>query len=273
MPVTLPPEHAFRPMTPADLEPVLATIVSLDEEVAQDAAESYDTQGLNGQYVLTFRDKVVGVTGVRPIPDTDGAYWLSWTYMDYAGAPPGERLDGPDLLNLVAEALEGLGARKLFVQLSSYDGPIGRGRTHGGGEESYLAAGFERELTQRRYYARSEDLIVLARRLRPPQPAEDIEPDPARATIVDSDEIPETDDAYYIDWEFADDGREDSPKAIAKWLRKIEKWKGRVVFIGIPVYAPGVVEQFREAGFKEDGRLRDLIADGIDEIFMRKDIA
>ena len=90
---------------------------------------------------------------------------------------------------------------------------------------------------------------------------------------MDSDEIPETDDAYYIDWEFADDGREDSPKAIAKWLRKIEKWKGRVVFIGIPVYAPGVVEQFREAGFKEDGRLRDLIADGIDEIFMRKDIA
>ncbi len=266
----LPDGTEFRPMSPSDLDDVLKLVRAHDKEDAAAAAESYADRGLDGQFVLVRNEAVIGVTGARPIPETDQSYWLSWTYMDRM-AMTDARLTGQLLLYQLTAWLKGEGARKVFVEISSVDAPIGGGSARGGADWSYLRSGFARELTQRDYYDVAESLTVMGLRLGLGQ-AERAGEETAPAVITDADEIEETDDAYYIDWAYAEDGPGDDTERIMEWVDKIRRWEGRMALVGVPGNASAVLQQFRQAGFTEEGRLADLIQDGVDEVRLRLDI-
>lgn len=256
-------EPVFRPMRRGDVRHVLALI---DRESVRDARKSYSRRGLDGQFVLESQGRIIGCTGARPYEDTDRAFRLSWTYLN---APAGSAIPADYLLECLATELAGRNGRKLFAEVGSIDAPLAGGMS-GGAQRSLTDAGFQRELTMRDYYDRGENLVVLSRRLREPQII--AQPDnPAGINIIDADEIEETDDAYYLDWKYAD-ASGDQPERIEKWIDKIRRWRGRVVFVGVPSNAPGVLSALKDVGFYEEGRLRDLIADGLDEVRLRRDV-
>ena len=78
------------------------------------------------------------------------------------------------------------------------------------------------------------------------------------------DEIPETDDAYYIGWEFTD-GPGASADDVGAIVQQVRKWQGRTVFMGMPSNAVGVASLFLSSRFRAEGQLADFYADGVHE--------
>jgi hypothetical protein len=269
---SLPDGIGFREMTPSDVADVLKIIQRHNPDDAECATESY-AQGVDGQFVLTHADAVAGVTGARAISDTDRSYWLSWTYLDLptqGRLSCGDRCDSI-LFELVLEQLQQWNARKVFAMISPrFDSPMGGVHHFGGAQRSYLDFGFEPELTHRDYYDRGEEMTLLSYRVQPRQPVEPVGEDTRSLDVIDTDEIAETDDAYYLDWGFSDEG--DEIKGLSDRLNDIREWRGRVVFIGIPHFATVAIEQLQSVGFLEEGRIADFYEDGIDEIRLRLDL-
>jgi len=212
----------------------------------------------------------VGVTGFRAIEHTDRAYWLSWSYIDLDHSR--SRLTGQHVLECAVDRLRAENGRKLFVEVSASDAPIDSARQYGAAKGMYERFGFKGESHHADYYQHGEDMSVLSYRIEDPKPAADIEPETRPLVVTDADEIFETDDAYFVEWAYADDGSESSVRDITKWVDKIGKWDGRCAFIGVPSHATTAQQQVQEAGFAEDGRLKDLICDGIDEVRYRVDL-
>jgi len=255
----------FREMGEADLDAVAAVLRHVESEEAEEALEAM-RESLEHRFVLVHGERVDGVTGFREVPDTDRSYWLSYT-----GLEPGEAT-GDDLILPLLDRLRTLGARKLFVMLGDADSAPGSIRRSGGAREFYEELGFSIEARHADYYDRSEGAIVMGHRLAgKPRPAGKI-PDPGRIRIVDSDEIEETDDAYYLDWEFAGEDPESSPREFEDWIGTLREWEARVAFLGLPSDAKAAAAQVLEAGFVEDGRLTDFIEDGIHEVRYRMDL-
>lgn len=259
-------------MRHGDMRDVLKIIQSHNPDDAECAAESYG-RGLDGQFVLTHQNVIAGVTGAREISGTDRSYWLSWSYVDSSSRI---RLSGGSssdtiLFELLYAQLQQANARKLFAMLSpNVDSPIGGGHSYGGAGRSYESFGFELELIHRDYYDRGEQMTVMSYRLQPRQPTGAVAPDMRSLVVFDADEISETDDAYYLEWEFSD--FDDELGGLSVCLSEIRGWKGRVAFIGVPGFAIRAIEQLEGFGFREDGRLTDFIEDGIDEIRLRLDL-
>ncbi len=255
----------FREMTEADLDAVAAVLSHVESEDAEEALEAM-REDLSDRFVLVHGDRVDGVTGFREIPDTDRSYWLSYT-----GLEPGEAT-GDDLIPPLLDRLRAACARKLFVMLGDADAAPGSIRRSGGAREFYEKLGFSVEARHANYYDRSEAAIVMGIRLAgSARPAGKI-PDPGRIRIVDSDEIDETDDAYYVDWEFAGEDPESSPREFEDWIGSLREWEARVAFLGLPSDAKAAAAQVLEAGFTEDGRLTDFIEDGVHENRFRYDL-
>ena len=271
MPVSLPESFHFREMNSVDVSAVLQIIRRHNEDDFEAASESY-ARSLNGQFVLTRDNSVIGATGARAIPGTDKSFWLSWTYLD-----PTASLAFPDptlIFELVCEKLkERANARKLFAMISpTVDSGLGGGHSYGGALDSYLEFGFETELTHSDYYAAGESMTLLSHRLRSPGSRSSSPPMENRSiSILDADEIPETDDAYFLEWDFANSPPVDQ-QAVPYWLEAIRQWEGRVVLIGIPGNANRAMEQLCQAGFRKDGVITDFFADGLDEVRLRFDL-
>lgn len=225
MSIPYPPGIEFRPLRSSDVRAVGSLIAQVDDDDAENAIESY-RRDLNGHYVLTQAGAVIGVTGALEAPNTDRAWWLSWTYLDESHRGTGL---GALLLEALFAELEHRNARKIFVNTSDYI-DAQKGRVYEDAMHAYQRVGFVEELRHRDYYAPGESLITLGLRL---QPAEDhvTSPDPhdLLAAPTDFGEIEETDGAYYIDWEFMDD-QDWHPEPWDKILRGIAKRRGRVAF-------------------------------------------
>jgi hypothetical protein len=253
-------------MERSDVKAALAVIATSDPEDADAARQTY-RKGLAGHYVMAYGDRVVGVTGTEPIPDTEAAFWLSWCYLDGAAAPA--ELKGDDLLRWTVEHAREQGARKLFAEASQVDAPIGQSRRLGGARRMYEMFGFVVEAEHHDYYLPGEDLTVLSYRIAKRDGSPLIEEEERFILLIDADEIAETDDAYYIDWQYDESGTGSTVQEIRQWVDRIAGWEGRCAFVGIPSHASVAQGQLIEAGFEEDGRLTDLICDGIDEIRYR----
>ncbi len=255
----------FRELTEADLDAVAAILRHVESEEADEALAAM-REDPSDRFVLVHGDRVDGVTGYRAIPDTDRSCWLSYT-----GLEPGEAT-GDDLILPLLDHLRGTGARKLFIMLGDADAAPGSIRRSGGAREFYEKLGFSVEARHADYYDRSEGAIVMGIRLAgKAHPAGKL-PDPGRIRITDSDELDETDDAYYVEWEFAGEDPESSPREFDDWIGSLREWEARVAFLGLPSDAKAAAAQVLEAGFNEDGRLTDLIEDGIHEIRFRYDL-
>jgi len=266
MALTLPTGIDFRLMAPGDIDAVLAIIGQHDEDDYEMARQAFANGG-GDQFVLTAHDEVVGTTGASYADGTDATYWLSWTYLDevYRG-----RGLGSVMLETMVDQLRTLEARKVFVNVSDYV-DMERGSIYEDAMRAYERAGFVEELRHRDYYDRNESLIVLGMRLAPePQASGTVTPDQRAGRLVDCGEIPDTEDAYLIDWEFTE-GTGSTDDDVREYLSKIAKWEGRVVFVSASTEATRVMGLLRNNGFFEEGRLRDFYEDGMDDIHFRYD--
>jgi len=257
----------FREMTQADLPRVIEIIEAAEPD---DAKEAYSDikRDLTDRFVMTLGGEVFGLTGYREVPDTDRSFWLSWTGVD-PEAVSGEV--GEALITWVVGTLRDHGGRKLFTMIADGDIAPGAGTQRGRARIFYEGLGFGVEARHREYYDRGDDATVLGYRLVPAGAPPSGIVDPGPVSVLDSDEIPETDDAYYLDWDFAGKSPPATPADLEAWIARIEKWGGRVAFIGLPSHANAGIGQLTAAGFREDGRLKDLIEDGIDEVRLRYD--
>ena len=264
MAIDLPPGLEFRAMTSADVKRALQIIRDDDDDDAQCARKSYK-RSLDDQFVLTNSGEVIGVTGARPIDGTDRSSWLSWTYLD-----PGQQRRGwgTNMLQAMIETFREMGTRKVFAMVSEDEGGGGR---YGRAIQTYNRAGFFEELRHPDYYDAGETMIAMGLRIQSEFNVDPDDPDLRPPRLTDVDEIVETDDAYYIDWEFAD-GQGSSPADLARMIDRVRKWEGRVVFVSAASDAHAVAEYFQGAGFGEEGQLLDFYEDGINETHFRLDL-
>ena len=261
----LPEGVDFRPLTGADVPAVLEIIRQHDDDDFAFAKASYQ-RDIGGHYVLAIQGIVFGVTGGRYIDGTDDTFALSWTYLH--AEHRGQGL-GKCMVQQILELLRQQGARKVFANTSDYvnEKVVDVYRA---ARELYVAVGFQEELRHAHYFDRHETLVALGYRLRPPAP-EPVEFDERGIVFTDVDEIPETDDAYFIGWEFTD-GPGANADDVAGIVQQVRKWKGLAVFMGIPSNAPGVASLFLSSRFRAEGQLTDFYADGLHERHFRFDL-
>jgi GNAT superfamily N-acetyltransferase len=256
----LPQGIEFRPMTEEDIAPALRIIGSHDEEDGEEAAETYEEFGTADQYVLTERGEVIGVTGCRAIDYTDRSYWLSWTCMAKDQRRKGL---GEAMLSQLIEVMGGMNARRLFVNTSDlpkYSDAI----------QCYENQGFRLEVNYQDYYCPGESRLTYARRIGPLYGIRPVfEPSDRGVFLAGAGEIDETDGAYYIGWDYSEDGAMFHAQDLSDAIERVRYDNGRCIFVGFPSALAGVETAFQAAGFVNCGRLVDFYEDGLDEIHYR----
>jgi ribosomal protein S18 acetylase RimI-like enzyme len=259
----LPQGWEFRPMKEEDITDALEIIYSHDEDDGEWAESAYENAGVEDQYVITYNQKVAGVTGVEEAEETDGTYWISWTYM--AEEHQGKGMGALMLKSLLA-VLEEKNVRQLFVTLSDYvdpeDGPI-----YEKALKMYTSLGFTEQIVHKDYYEPGESELIYGYALRIPVPMETIDDDNRGIVFTDLFEIDETDGAYAIDWEFSN--RNCTIKEMNHYLKLAKKNGARSVFISFPSNVVSGYEVLQATGFNPVGMLKNFYEDGIHEVHFR----
>jgi GNAT superfamily N-acetyltransferase len=256
-------------MSPDDVQTALQIIRAHDQDDYETAIQSYENYGVEDQYVLEAESRVIGVTGIRYIPDTDRSYFLSWTYLD-----PGFRGRGlgTAMLEELLSVLEQRGVRKLFVNTSDLMDPK-QDQVYRDAIKMYETLGFRLELNYRDYYEPGESRLTYGRRIGPLYALRPVfEPDPAGVRLLGIEEIAETDDAYFVEWEFCEDGSMFASQDLVQLARQAKEWDARCVFAGFPSNLPQMEQSVEGAGFSNCGRLVDFYEDGLDEVHYRLDL-
>lgn len=264
----LPTGVEFRPMQPSDVKRVLKIIHQHDEDDYEEAREAYRA-GLDGQFVLTVDNVVVGATGAQDEEEADQTWWLSWTYLDEERQGSGL---GAVMLVKMLDQMREWGARKVFVSTSDYV-DLARGEVYRDAMLAYKRLGFVEELRHANYYERNEAQIILGYRVgADPLNVPQTEPDERGVALLGYGEIPETDGALFVEWEYAED-EGSSPADMERLISHAERDRGRVLFISAPSDATALASLLQSAGFMEEGRLRDFYEDGLDDVHFRYDIS
>ncbi len=266
----LPEGVEVRPMQGQDVTAVLSLIEQHDEDDAEAAKESYEESGLADQFVLTEQDKIIGVTGFRPVEGTDNTCWLSWTYMlpEKQGQGYGTRV-----LESLIEHLKEINVRKIFVSTSDYREEDGAA-AYEAAQKMYETVGFKEELRHPDYYAPGETQIVYGLAINSPVLKPAILHEEVFIEFTGMHEIEETEDTYHIQWQAQ--ARKLFGKNTQFTLDDLElakstgaEWEARSLLISFPSNIPSVVEPLFKAGFSEAGRLKDYYEEGLDEVHYR----
>lgn len=256
----------LRPMVSGDVRRALEIISEYDQDDAEEAQESY-ARSLDGQYCLCEQGLVIGVVGGKHIPDTDGSFGLSWTYLQSDHRRSGK---GTRMLTWMIEILKELDARKVFVHASDYLHPS-QGDVYRDARDMYIQTGFCQELRHPDYYAPGESMLVYGMRLAPREVVEvvlnldDIK-------LTDVDEIPETNDAYWLAWELVSQGNGTKPQDFQRIVDQVREWGGRSIYMAFPSDVANASTLVTAARFKSSGRLIDYYEDGIDEVHYRYEL-
>lgn len=263
----LPKGVDFRPMTRQDIGLVLDIIKAHDEDDFEEAQETYK-HSLEGQYVLTVDNRVVGTTGAEEDEETDSTWWLSWTYLDEQRQGSGL---GAVMLVKMIDLLREWKARKVFVSTSDYV-DLGRGQIYRDAMAAYQRLGFEQEVKNLNFYDRNESRVVMGLRLAPERKLDRLPPPDTRGIeVFGIADIPETEDACMIEWEFTDDEGV-TAQEIEDLIEDAGRQQARVLFTSCGSDAAEAINVFRSAGFMEEGRLVDFYEDGVDDVHLRYDI-
>ena len=256
----------LRPMTESDVPMAVRIIHDYDQDDAAEAQETYQ-RGFDGQFCLCENRTVIGVVGAKHIPDTDGSFGLSWTYLQRDHRRSGK---GTRMLNWMIEIMKEQDARKAFVHASDYVDAI-QGDVYRDARDTYVQVGFTQEVRQPDYYAPGESMLVYGLRLSPREVVnvvlnlDDIK-------LTDVDEIPETNDAYWLAWELVSQGHGTKPQDFQRIFDEVRGWGGRTIYMAFPSDVANASALVTAARFKTSGRLIDYYEDGIDEIHYRYDV-
>ncbi|XZE54938.1 GNAT family N-acetyltransferase [Planctomycetaceae bacterium SH139] len=257
-------DFVFRPLRPSEVGDALEIILEHDEDDHEEAAKTY-AAGLEGQFGLLRQDRLIGVTGAKPIPGTDRSYGVSWTYLARSMMGHGH---GRFMLESLLEFLEQQDARMVYVQSSDYRDPE-RGEIYREAHAAYRAVGFVEELRHLHYYEVDESLVVYSRRLQTSEYVS-VPPNESAIKLVDIDEIPECDGAYWLAWELTDG--EGTTSDVQLIFDQVREWEGRVIFMAFPSDVSQTQEFVIRARFHPAGRLADYYEDGVDQLHFRHDL-
>ncbi len=260
----------LRPMLEADLPHVLAIINEHDEDDADEAEGSYAEQGLDNQFVLVRDEAILGVSGFRYATGTIGTAWLSWTYLRKDAQQQGL---GTWMLNAMLQRMREENYRKIFVSTSDYVDPE-EGPIYAAANQLYQNVGFRQEVVHPDYFDVGESQIVYGMTLLSNTSIIPAAADNSSLMFNGLFEIPETDDAYVINWgvqqkKLFGRNQQFTTQDLEVGLETAREWKARAVFISFPSNMPSVLPPLQAAGFVEEGRLKDYYEDGIDEVRFR----
>jgi len=259
----------MRAMYMSDLQPVLEIISNHDEDDGEAAEAEFDGEGIDGQYVLIDGELVLGICGYRSIEACDGAYWLSWTYLDedYRGQGLGKKM-----LNDVLTRLRDQNARKIFVKVSDYqeDGV----NIYASALAMYKSLGFEIEVVSKDFYDESESQTILGLYLDPTMESDDdmvVEDEKPIIRFNGLFEIVETEGAFSFAWTVEKakglfDKRGFSTEDLEIGLKAVVEQGGRKVFLTFPSNLVLIHEPLQGAGFKYVGQLKDYYEAGLHEL-------
>ena len=90
--------------------------------------------------------------------------------------------------------------------------------------------------------------------------------------LTDVDEIPETNDAYWLAWELVSQGQGTKPQDFQRIFDEVRVWGGRTIYMAFPSDVANASTLVTAARFKTSGRLIDYYEDGIDEVHYRYDV-
>lgn len=263
----------IRKMTEADIDAVVDIIDAHDDDDAEDARHDFETHGGSDQWVAEFDGRVVGTSGFRRVPETDGTAWISWTYVDAEKCGQGI---GRTLFQHVLDEIAGAGGRKIFVKISNYQDDEGDS-PYAAAAKMYEAFGFGVDLINKDFYDVGEDQYIYSKSLTPDD-GEDVLKEDEKPAIqfVDIFEIGETDGAYSFSWEVAGRSlfRRNSFTAndLMIGLRAVKEQEGRAVFLTFPSNLPLIHSPLAEAGFRFVGQLTDYYERGVHELHYVHDL-
>lgn len=263
----------LRPMYMSDLLSVVRIINEHDEDDGEAAHDDYQDDGVENQFVLEVDEKIVGVTGFRPVPATDETYWLSWTYLlpDYQGKGHGKAM----LTELIAGLRQNNG-RKIFAKVSDYQNDEGI-KVYDNAFKTYQSLNFKEEVLNNDFYDEDENQHILSLDLtdnpeNSGQDNEDYQVAEEKPIIrfCGLTEIAETDGAYTFSWEVKETKklfgkRNFSVEDLQLGISAAEEAGGRKVFLTFPSNLPLIHQPLQDAGFKYVGRLENYYEQGIHE--------
>jgi len=274
------PHRIIRPMTEADIKPVLEIIYDHDEDDGEEAEAAFE-ETLADKYVMEFEGRMMGMTGFRPDPDTANTAWLSFTYIHEFFQRRG---NAHWMMLALRDILEESGIERLFIATSDYI-------DEDTGEDIYLPARnfYENKLNARYelkiddFYAPGESKYIYS--LPVTDRSEQSEPVNVntKARFVGLGEASESDTSYVTLWEedmgqgdmgedTNDDTRENTQshlptKSLYELIDEVKSYGGKALFVTLPDYISNHhTKELREAGFKDIGTLQDYFAKDIGEV-------
>jgi N-acetylglutamate synthase-like GNAT family acetyltransferase len=256
----------LRSMKRSDITSALQIINDYDEDDALEARETYE-ESLDGQFALWERNALIGVVGAKPIENTEGSFGLSWTYLERSHRRSGK---GSQMLKWMIEILREQGCRKVFVHTSDYQDPDS-GDIYYDAREAYKQVGFIEEIRHNDFYAPGESMLVYGMRVVQRGSFENSSLE-NEIRITDVDEVPETNDVYWVAWELAERGQGTQASDFDRVTREVKSWGGRSVYVALPSDLPNAQSLLTKARFRMAGRLQDYYEDGVDELHFRFDL-
>lgn len=252
------------PFEPKHLGPIVDLITLHDEDDGE--ASSYDLEQQSDNHWVAVDDgQVVGISGYRMVPSTDGTSYLSWTYVHPDFCNKGI---GRSLLNFVIGDAKSIGSKKMFVKVSNYDDGTDQYQY---AMSLYQSVGFVHEITNQDFYDVGEDQIILGLDLTHESPGMDEVKDEKPTIRFDGIfNIFETEGAYTFSWGVQKNplfgARSFTVQDLYTGLRAVHEDGGRIVFLTFPSNLPLIHKPLQEAGFKYVGSLKNYFEMGIDEM-------
>lgn len=249
-------------MTEDDIDTVLDIIESHDEDDAEEAQRDYQDEGINGQYVLSYDNKVIGVTGAKRIPACDNTFKLSWTYIDKQQCGQGF---GRQLLQHLLAEINNCNGRKIFVYVSDYVDEEGHA-IYAAALKLYQSLGFTVEVTIRDYYDEGESLLILGKSLKQ-TPIDQLNYNNESPKIVFDQLYPvaETESTFSFSWKTKIFGRSFTADDVKIGIDAAIEEQASIILISFPSNFNNVATPLLEAGFNHIGQLKDYYEDGIHE--------
>lgn len=257
----------IRPMTEADLDSVVGVIYTHDDDDADDARQDFREDGVEYHWVAEINSSVVGVSGYRPVPETDGTGWISWTYVHEDHCRKGV---GKELFGYVLDQAADVGAQKLFIKISNYVDEDGH-QVYQAATKMYEAFGFECEIVSKDFYDQGEDQLIYSKDLSP-QVNQEVRINSEKPVIrfVDIYEIAGTNGAYSFTWEVTRkplfQRRSFSVNDLEIGLKAVKEEGGRIVFLTFLSTLPLIHSPLLDTGFKMVGELKDYYEPGVHEL-------
>jgi len=121
------------------------------------------------------------------------------------------------------------------------------------------------------FYAPGESMLVYGLRL-VPREAREVPLQLDDVKITDVDEIPETNNAYWLAWELVQNGNGTKPADFDRLYKEVKSWGGRAIYMAFPSDVANANAMVTAARFRIAGRLMDYYEDGVDQIHYRYDL-